>query len=670
MAHHKYRKGGVPIATNKISSNVAIMINSGILILLTLLLANFVALVVHVWYFLPHNGIILLQPPLLSSSSSLSLSNTLDDRIQLCNNNVTVTTKSTDGRIFQKRTRCSNNVNINININTEQQTSSSALQLQHALSSAFQTNDKIVRYDIVPTILDQTNDYYGVVHQLPSIPNRRRMIVDNSSSHQNNNNNIPSNAIHNLTYFLESRLRPNEEDRPLYIYNPMVLPLDEKVLNENILSDLNLMDNKNNNNNNDLDAAAAYIGIFRISNFGNCHGPGKGVPETYHNYIGIALLDSNLNIIIQEEDTTTSSGDGRRSEHIDVVIDLNQHLYDIKWHKRDKVVKQYMQDCQLVAVPSSTNKDILPSQKKKKADQLVLICNEYAMKVRLQRITTTSKTLIGGQENNNMDDAIHIKNTYGSTLQLTAIERPHTIIHGGKNLHYFQGGAIDKSSGGSGNISTQTAGKLGYLELWPGGPHEVLNMDFVNYPLPPNAIKSTQDEEPEPSFTTIDKKSNSNGRNDNNNNNIGPLITRDSGSACCVSIQYEGRQLLLGFSHRKTRRGLGKEAQYNYVSRVYAFEATPPFVIVARSGLFCLGFALSDEARQSDNEQVFGAANDAKLEISGEVFNCPRIHFITGIAEKMGDDMKVIISYGINDCYPRMMEVSKSFLVGLLKPTV
>ena len=122
---------------------------------------------------------------------------------------------------------------------------------------------------------------------------------------------------------------------------------------------------------------------------------------------------------------------------------------------------------------------------------------------------------------------------------------------------------------------------------------------------------------------------------------------------------------------------------------IYAFEATPHkfsvdivsrdsksrtnlfvVVIVARSGLFCLGFALSDEARQSDNEQVFGAANDAKLEISGEVFNCPRIHFITGIAEKMGDDMKVIISYGINDCYPRMMEVSKSFLVGLLKPTV
>ena len=103
------------------------------------------------------------------------------------------------------------------------------------------------------------------------------------------------------------------------------------------------------------------------------------------------------------------------------------------------------------------------------------------------------------------------------------------------------------------------------------------------------------------------------------------------------------------------------------------------------SGFFCLGFALTpgnikskvkdtsisthldDEANQSDNEQVYGSANDSKLRINGMTFECPRIHFITGIAEKLGDEEKVIISYGVNDCYPRMIEVSKSFLVSLLK---
>jgi hypothetical protein len=99
---------------------------------------------------------------------------------------------------------------------------------------------------------------------------------------------------------------------------------------------------------------------------------------------------------------------------------------------------------------------------------------------------------------------------------------------------------------------------------------------------------------------------------------------------------------------------------------IYAFEPTPPFNVVARSGFFCLGFALlkrsddaldgtsqmvvagrshavrhlrDDEANESDNEQVWGAANDYKLKINGEVFdNCPAIHFVTGIADKMGDE--------------------------------
>ena len=71
---------------------------------------------------------------------------------------------------------------------------------------------------------------------------------------------------------------------------------------------------------------------------------------------------------------------------------------------------------------------------------------------------------------------------------------------------------------------------------------------------------------------------------------------------------------------------------------------------------------------QSDNEQIWGAAKEYKLTIQEEEYDCPRIHFVTGIAEKMGDDETVIVSYGVNDCYPRMLEVSKSFLVGLLRP--
>jgi len=40
---------------------------------------------------------------------------------------------------------------------------------------------------------------------------------------------------------------------------------------------------------------------------------------------------------------------------------------------------------------------------------------------------------------------------------------------------------------------------------------------------------------------------------------------------------------------------------------------------------------------------------------------------VTGITEKVGDENTVIVLYGVNDCYPRMVEVAKEFLVRLLK---
>ena len=671
MNQSKKKTTAMGVSKPNTNNNATIIsINLGISILITLLAANFVALIIHVWYFLPlsehhHN---------LFSSSSYN-----EDGLPICSLATTTnaTTHYRSSSIFQKRIRCSLN---------NKETIPASQAIQHALfsssssSSSSLEKNEIVRYDIVPTILDQTRDYYGIVHQLPSIPNRRRMIPSTlttfDTSNEGNINEqqlqqyfVPTNAIHNLTYFLEARIRPNEEDRPLYIYNPMVLPLNNKVLNYNILSDLLLGFGEEEDTSVNR---AAYIAVFRISNFGNCHGPGKGVPETYRNYLGLALLDIDLNII---QDPTSG-------EYIDVVIDLNEALFDVKWSpwigrggRTPKKVKQYMQDCQLVAAPSN--------EKKKKADQLILICNEYAMHVRLQRASVNSTTTT---EKKNTDEIIHFKNTYGSGLQLTALKRPNVIIMKGKNLHYFQ--QLNHS-----NDAQEIPGP-GYLEVWPGGPHEVLPMNFENYPfakMEPNSkpednpvqpIKATQLEEPALTFNTIDSK---------DSTKPGPLITRDSGSACCVSIRWkdsngEERHLLLGFSHRKTKKTVRKEAQYNYVSRVYAFEPSPPFNIVARSGFFCLGFALTpgnikskvrdtsisthldDEANQSDNEQVYGSANDSKLRINGMTFECPRIHFITGIAEKLGEEEKVIISYGVNDCYPRMIEVSKSFLISLLKP--
>jgi hypothetical protein len=209
--------------------------------------------------------------------------------------------------------------------------------------------------------------------------------------------------------------------------------------------------------------------------------------------------------------------------------------------------------------------------------------------------------------------------------------------------------------------------------MWPGGPHEVLPINFGSNPLfiaPIDSMIKGLVSEPEPSFSTVDSSATSEQKQSE-------LINRDSGSACCIPIQWkyssENKDLLLGISHRKTRRGIGKTKMYNYVSRMYAFEPKPPFNIVARSGFFCLGFEIhGDQASTStmidhiQNEQVWGAANNYKLQIHDQVFDCPRIHFVTGIAEKVGDHETVIVSYGVNDCYPRMIQISKEFLISLL----
>ncbi len=46
--------------------------------------------------------------------------------------------------------------------------------------------------------------------------------------------------------------------------------------------------------------------------------------------------------------------------------------------------------------------------------------------------------------------------------------------------------------------------------------------------------------------------------------------------------------------------------------------------------------------------------------------NCPQIAFISSMTEKAGDDSKVIVGYGINDCVPRFVEINKSEIPRLL----
>jgi hypothetical protein len=150
--------------------------------------------------------------------------------------------------------------------------------------------------------------------------------------------------------------------------------------------------------------------------------------------------------------------------------------------------------------------------------------------------------------------------------------------------------------------------------------------------------------------------------------------SRHRGSACCGKIQVPDeksgklKNFLVGISHQKyVNRAWRKNPIINYtdkayLSTLYAFEAVPPYRIVARSGSFCFGYPDKEEAK----ENYYAKLTLARRLTMGEPENCPFITFVSGITEKAEDPSKVIISYGINDCISRFVEVDKSELVRLL----
>ena len=149
------------------------------------------------------------------------------------------------------------------------------------------------------------------------------------------------------------------------------------------------------------------------------------------------------------------------------------------------------------------------------------------------------------------------------------------------------------------------------------------------------------------------------------------ILTAKRGSACCASIQHQGRDLWLGVLHQKTRFkkiGLpGGMKPNHFFSSFYAFEKQSPYAAVAWSGKFCLGFASEEESRQNP---FTGWNTNRLIYVDGETLDdCPAVHFVSGMSEDAKDQSKLIIAYGVNDCTPRMVTLDKSEIVRMLFPS-
>lgn len=237
--------------------------------------------------------------------------------------------------------------------------------------------------------------------------------------------------------------------------------------------------------------------------------------------------------------------------------------------------------------------------------------------------------------------------TFGSCSKDREVQRK------GKNLNYF----VD-------------ADNRTMMEVSPKGPKEEIDLHSrctrAEPEAPPGHFVVSNQTVPLPSFRTIDELHFA------RNGFVEPPITDDRGSACCVPIVVNGRRLLLGIAHSKIKynhkagtdawRGKQLLKANHFFSSFYAMQNQAPYQVVAQSGKFCFGFGTDRDSTDNPYTEM----NLEILQVMGETYECPRIHFVSGMVEKADDASKLIIAYGVNDCVPRMVVVGKAEIIQML----
>lgn len=456
----------------------------------------------------------------------------------------------------------------------------------------------------------------SVVPKLNSIPTNQR---------------IPPSAIDNLEAFFSQSNNAMPPLRYLFDYNPSILILPPSFDKSGFPKE----------------DTPIYLASFRVSTQQSCFKPVQTMAmyggswdrkPPVKNFLALALLRDDLSIIE------------------DVVVDI----------KSSGVFQHFAEDFRLFLFEN----------------EIYLGSFDLIAPILITRHPESKGTATG------MDGYTLLMNVFPSPLKIAirafpscpvCLNRPNKQC--GKNFNYFS-----------------TASDKVWVELWPSGPHVAQR---VNLKQPCSVSRATTEESeleiysdatfrpPQPSWYTMEEVMFP---------SMEPketLLTRARGGACCISIEdpRTGNELLVGIYHTKipkfgerSGKALPQWKQQNsntskivtnqYLSRWYAFQATPPFPVVAKSGLFCLGFPGSLEQEQHPlikatlwKTIIFGGdglgAMDAQ---SSMVLECPRIHFISGMSQKANDPSSVLVAYGFNDCVSRLIEIEKEAIVAALFP--
>ena len=393
-------------------------------------------------------------------------------------------------------------------------------------------------------------------------------------------------------------------------------------------------------------ATIEYVASFRASNLHACFPPADrvmlGRPTKSRDYLGLALLDNNLNVLEADVFDIKSSFPSGQDFRLFV---LHDELYVSSY---DAIAPLAIMPMNLLSEPPPENHRKLPRAFEDSTDD------------RRRR----RRRLLG---------AVLVR----SYASCAPCGRPRGYC--GKNFNYFTANA--------------KPGKA-YVEIWPSPPHTVRVVDlhapcqrdaaidatttFVDNAIPPRPSFATVEELYFPSVSLPQQQQ---------QQQQSPLLTRGRGGACCVPIQHDHRSYLVGIEHVKTPsqqpgnsgrndahggggggfRNTVNVTANHYLSRLYAFAPDPPFRIIARSGLFCLGFGPL-------SHPLVDATRWRTLVLGGSFQDCPRIHFVSGLtviqdnpsSSSSASSASLLIAYGINDCVSAMARVSLKHVQQLL----
>jgi hypothetical protein len=146
------------------------------------------------------------------------------------------------------------------------------------------------------------------------------------------------------------------------------------------------------------------------------------------------------------------------------------------------------------------------------------------------------------------------------------------------------------------------------------------------------------------------------------------IFMGDRGSACCISLisPTTGQVVVVGVSLPKTffpGKNLPKGVRPNiYLSRFFAFKTEAQYSIVALSGMFV--FVEEQIERHSSSRSI--DLKHQQLHFANESYNCPRLHFVMGMVDKVGDDSRMIFSYDVSDCLARVVKIDKWEIASLV----